>query len=364
MKLLIQKQTLLDAITIVQRAVMPKATMAVLEGIYIDASDKLTLVGNCFDLGISIDIDADIQERGSIVIQSKMFGEIIRKMPDSIISIEVAFGKVKIECMSTVFEVKGMDADSYPLPPDYTEESVISLKQMELKEMIRQTIFAVSQDENRRIMTGILVEKKDELLSLVSLDGFRMAVSRKKIENEESIRVVIPGKTMNELYKTLESVEDEVKIIKTGNMIVFKIQKCRIVSKTIDGEFMNYMGYIPTQFETSIIINCKEFEESLERASLMASDDKKYPIKMNIVADQIFVNSAAEMGSSKENVIIKNEGGDLLIGFNPKFLIDSLRVISDEKVRMSFNSQIGPAIIQPLVGDQYLFLVLPVRIKA
>ncbi len=363
MKILIQKQVLLDAVTIVQRAIPAKATMPVLEGIYLDAGDQLTLVGNCFDLGISMTVDADIQERGTIVVHSKMFGEIIRKMPDSLISLEVSHGKVKIECMSTVFDIKGMDAETYPLPPIYEEEMGVSLTQLLLKEMIRQTIFAVSQDENRRIMTGVLMEMKEQSLSLVALDGFRMAISKNAMTEDIALRTVIPGKTMTELYKTLESVEDKVRIVKTGNMIVFEVKNCRIVSKTIDGEFMNYQGYIPAQFETSIVLPCKEFEECLERAALIATDDKKYPIKMNIVGNQVYINSAAEVGSSKENIVVKNEGGDLLIGFNPRFLIDALRVIADEKIRISFNSQVGPAVIRPLVGDQYLFLVLPVRIR-
>ena len=364
MKALIQKQQLMDAINMVQKAVMQKATLPVLEGIYLEAAEQLTLIGNCFELGIACTVDADIREKGAVVIHARMFGEIIRRLPDAMISIEVAAGKVKIECMNSFFEIKGMDAESYPLPPIYQEDMSITLSQGVLRDMIRQTMFAVSQDENRRIMTGILLEAKEGGMSLVALDGFRMAVSRTILKQNEEMRVVLPGKNMSEIHKILESAEDEVRIIKTGSMIAFEMNNCRIVSKTIDGEFMNYRGYIPTQFETVIIVNRKELEDSLERASLITSDDKRYPVRLSIAGDSMTVLSAAEMGSSKESIGIRNEGGDLQIGFNPKFLIDSLKVIPDDNLRISFNSQIGPAIISPIEGERYLYLVLPVRIKA
>ena len=364
MKALIAKQQLLDAINMVQKAVMQKATLPVLEGIYIEAGEKLTLVGNCFELGIACTVDADIRDKGAIVIQARMFGEIIRRLPDSLISIEVSGTKVKIECMNSFFEIKGMEAESYPLPPNYDEDMAISLSQGTFKDMIRQTMFAVSQDENRRIMTGVLLETKESGLSLVALDGFRMAVSRTILKESESMRVVIPGKNMSEIHKILDNSEDEVRIVKTGSMVTFEMRNCRIVSKTIDGEFMNYNGYIPTQYESVIIVNRKELEDGLDRASLITSDDKRYPVRLNLSGDQMTIFSAAEMGSSKENILMRNEGGDLQVGFNPKFLLDSLKVIPDDNIRISFNSQIGPAIITPIEGERYLFLVLPVRIKA
>ena len=363
MKVLIQKQQLMDAINMVQKAVMQKATLPVLEGIYMEATDQLKLVGNCFDLGIACTVDADIRETGAIVIQARMFGEIVRRLPDSLISIEVTGTKVRIECMSTLFEIKGMEPESYPLPPTYQEDTVLTITQGVLRDMIRQTLFAVSQDENRRIMTGILLDAQNSSLSLVALDGFRMAVSRNIIGDNASMRMVIPGKNMSEIHKLLESGEEPVRIVKTGSMVAFEMKSCRIVSKTIDGEFMNYQGYIPTQYETVLVLNRRELEDSLERASLITSDDKRYPVRLSIVGDEMTVFSTAEMGSSKESIPVRNEGGDLQIGFNPKFLIDSLKVIPDDNLRISFNSQIGPAVLKPIEGDRYLFLVLPVRIK-
>lgn len=363
MKILVQKQQLMDAINMVQKAVMVKSNMPVLEGIYLQAGEQLKLVGNCFDLGIATTVDADIREPGTIVIHARMFGEIVRRLPDALISIEVRDMKVRIECMSTLFEIKGMDPETYPLPPTYQEDTVLSVSQGVLRDMIRQTLFAVSQDENRRIMTGILVDARNHGLSLVALDGFRMAVSRNLTTDDVTMRMVVPGKNMAEIHKLLESGEEEVRIVKTGSMVAFEMKNCRIVSKTIDGEFMNWQGYIPSQYETVLVVNRRDLEDSLERASLITSDDKRYPVKMNIVGDELTVFSTAEMGSSKESISVRNEGGDLQIGFNPKFLIDSLKVIPDDNIRISFNSQIGPAVITPIEGERYLFLVLPVRIR-
>lgn len=365
MKVLVQKQQLMDAINVVQKAVMQKATLQVLEGIYIEAGEKLKLVGNCFELGIACTIDADIQQTGVVVLNARMFGEIIRKLPDNLISIVVEENHlVKISCMNSMFDIKGLDPETFPLPPEMVEESIVTITQAALKDMIRQTIFAVSADENRKIMTGALLEMKDNEMTLVALDGFRMAVCHASIKEETEGRVVIPGKNLQEILKILGSNEELVRIAISGTLVTFEMKDTRIVSKTIDGEFMNYRSYIPAQFETVISCQAKELEESLERASLITSDDKRYPVRLQIAGDQLNITGSAEVGTSKENMAIKNEGGDLTIGFNPRFLIDALKVIGDVKMRMSFTSQAGPCIITPDSGEKYLFLILPVRIKA
>lgn len=364
MKVLVQKQQLLEAINIVQKAILQKATLPELEGIYIEAGAGLRLVGNCFELGMDCLVEADILEAGRIVVHSKVFGEIIRKLPDSIIEIVCEQNRlVRISCMSSVFEIKGMDADAYPLPPVHDETMVVTIGQGALRDMIRQTIFAVGTDDNRKVMTGILFELKEGELSLISLDGFRMAVSRTLIKQDVVGRVIIPGKNMNEILKVLDNSEEEVRIVISGALVTFSLKNTKIVSKTIEGEFMNYKSYVPAQFETVLTVKAKELEECLERASLMTADDKRYPVKFSVRGDEVTISTNAELGFSKETLIASNEGGDMNIGFNPKYLIDSLKVIGDQTVRFSLSSQVGPSIITPLEGEKYLFLILPVRIK-
>lgn len=364
MKVIILKQNLLEAINIVQKAILPKATLPILEGIFIEADEKLKLVGNNFDLSIEYNISADIMEKGSIVVNSRIFGDIIRKLPDAPVLIEVFEGsKVRIECLNSYFEIKGMESDSYPLPPLVENEIFFTISQGALKELIRQTIFAVGTDENRKIMTGCLIEVENGEIRVVALDGFRMAVSNSIIKEDVSFKVVVPGKNMNEILRILETSDDPVTVALSGNLISFIFEECRISSNVLDGEFMNYRSYIPSQFETVITVNTKDLTESLERASLITSDDKRYPVKFNINDEEMVVSSTADIGMSKEQVKIDNTGLPLQIGFNPRYFLDALKVISDENVKISFTSSIGPCIMTAVDHDRYLYLILPVRIK-
>lgn len=364
MKIIILKQDLLEAINIVQKAIMAKATLPVLEGIYIEADEKLKLIGNNFDFAIEYNLETDILEKGSIVINARMFGDIIRKLPDAPVSIEVSENNiVKIECLNSYFEIKGMDSASYPLPPAYKNDISFTISQTSLKDLIRQTIFAVGSDENRKIMTGSLIEVENGEIKIVALDGFRMAVSNSIIKEDVSFKVVVPGKNMNEILRILETSDEDLTVSLSGNIISFVFNNCRISSNILDGEFMNYTSYIPTKFETVITVNTKDLIDSLERASLITSDDKRYPVKFSINENDMLVSSTADVGISKEQIKIENNGSPLMIGFNPRYFIDALKVISDEEIKISFTSSIGPCIITAIDHDKYLYLILPVRIR-
>jgi len=364
MKIIVLKQNLMEAINIVQRAVMTKATLPILEGIYIEADEKVKLIGNCFDLGIECCVDADIQRKGSIVIEARIFGEIVRRLPDAPVYIEVLDGfKVRIECLNSYFEIRGMDGESYPMPPEYESEISLSLPQSQLRELIRQTIFAVGTDENRKIMTGVLVEARQGELKMAALDGFRMAVCSSLIKEDVNFKVVIPGRNMQEILRVLETSEENVTISLAGSLTSFALENCRIVSKVLEGEFMNYQSYIPTQFETVINVNTCELEESMERASLITSDDKRYPVRINLDDDKMVISSTTERGMSKEEINIENSGNAMQIGFNPRYFLDALKVINDEKIKVSFTSPVGPCIITPVEHERFLFLILPVRLK-
>jgi DNA polymerase-3 subunit beta len=364
MKAIILKQNLQEGINIVQRAVVAKSTLHVLEGIYIEAGETFKLIGNCIDLGIEYTVEADIKETGSVVINSRIFGDIIRKLPDAPVSIEVSDDfKVRIECLNSIFEIRGMDASIYPLLPEINEELSFNITQAMLKELIKQTIFAVGDDENRKIMTGVLLEADNGEIVVVALDGYRMAVAQSIIKEDVKFRVVIPGRNMNEILRILETTEEPVKVSLSGNLVSFVLNNCRIISNVLNCEFMNYKSYIPSQYESVILIDTKEFIESLERAILLTSDDKRYPVKLNITDDELILHTATDIGISKENIRIENQGANMLVGFNPHYLIDALKVINDEKIKISFNSSIGPCVITPLDHNRYLFLILPVRIR-
>lgn len=358
------KQDLLEAINTVQKAVMTKATMPILEGIYIEADNSLKLVGNCFDMGIECTVNADIKESGSIVLNSRMFGDIVRRLPDSEVFLQVKENfVVVIECDNSYFEIKGLSPEGYPMLPNVEEEKKISVPQSSLRDMIRRTIYAISSDENRKILTGSLVEVNDGDITMVSLDGFRLAVAKTIVTEDVSFSAVIPGKNLGEIYKILDQTDDKVKITLSKNQALFEFGDCRIISKLLDGEYMNYRSFIPEQFETKIEINVKEMTESIERASLITSDDKRYPVKLIINDDKMLITSSTELGISKEQIDVNIDGNNLTIGFNPRYLLDSLKVIDDEKVEISFSSSVGPCVIKPIVGDKFIFMILPVRIR-
>lgn len=362
MKFVCSKQELIEAVTTVQKAVMPKATLPVLEGIYIEAKDGVKFVGNCFDLGIEYKINADDIEEGSIVINSRMFGEIVRKLPDEEILVQSKDNFIVIiESGNSYFEIKGFSSEGYPLLPTIEEEKKITISQNSLRDMIRKTIYAISTDENRRILTGSLLEAYEGDFAMVSLDGFRLAIAKTLIKEDVHFKAVIPGKNLNEIHKILEQTDKEVKITLSKNQALFEIEKCRIISKLLDGEYMNYKGFIPEQFETVIVTNVNEITRSIERASLITNEDKRFPVKFIVNDENMMITSNAEVGISKEEIDIKMDGNNMVIGFNPRYLLDSLKVIEDENIVISFSSSIGPSVIKPESGDKYTFMILPVR---
>jgi len=364
MKFTCSKHDLIEATNTVQKAVMAKATLPILEGIYIEAKEDVKLVGNCFDLGIECTVQANVTEPGSIVLNSRMFGDIVRRLPDSEVFIQVNDNYVVvIECDNVYFEIKGLSSDGYPMLTEVEEDKKISVSQATFRELIRKTIYAISTDENRKILTGSLLEAINGDFYMVALDGFRLAVAKTIIKEDVSFKAVIPGKNLNEIQKILEQSEDPVKITLSKNQALFEINHCKIISKLLDGEYMNYRSFIPEQFETVVEVNVRSLTESIERASLITNDDKRYPVKIVINDDKMVITSSAEIGISKEEIEVETNGNNIKIGFNPRFLLDSLKVIEDEKAVISFSSSIGPSVIKPVDGDKFIFMVLPVRMN-
>jgi len=357
------KQDLMEAIATVQKAVMTKATVPILEGIYIEAGENLKLVGNCFDMGIEFYVNADIKEKGSIVINSRMFGDIVRGLPDSEIFIHQKENfVVVIECNNSYYEIKGLSAYGFPMLPEIEEKNKISVQQSALRDMIRKTIYAISDDEKTKILTGSLIEAADGELTMVSLDGFRLAVAKTVIKEDVGFKAVIPGRNLGEIYKILDQTDEKVKITISVNQALFEFENCKIVSKLLDGEYMNYRSFIPEKFETQIEVNVKEFTKGIERASLIMSEENKYPVKIIIEDDNMLITSSTKFGISKEQIDVNANGSNITIGFNPRYLLDSFRVIEDEKVEVYFSSPVGPCVVKPIQSDKFTFMILPVRI--
>lgn len=364
MKVICSKDKLLEGINIVQKAVSTKTTLPILEGILLECKDNFKLTGNDLEIGIECVVEADIRETGSIVINSRIFGDIVRRLPDSEVLIEVRDNNVvKIECENSLFEIKGLAAEGYPSLPVIKKENGFRISQKIVRDMIRQTIFAVSLDENRPILTGTLIECKNAELTFVSIDGYRLALRRSEIgEQNIELKVVVPGKTLNEIAKILQPTDEEMTIYNAGNQILFDMGNCKVVSRLLEGEFLNYRSSITNDYETKIRINTKEFLSAIERASLIiTSEERRYPVRFNISDDKIIITSATEVGAVKEEIRVEMLGNDLDIGFNPRYFIDALKVIDDETIDVSFATSLGPCLIKPVDGEKFIYLIAAVR---
>ncbi|HOJ79228.1 MAG TPA: DNA polymerase III subunit beta [Clostridiales bacterium] len=368
MKIICSKEKLLEGINIVQKAVSAKTPLPILEGILVEAGDQVKLTSNDLEIGIECIIEADVREEGAIVLNARMFGEIIRKFPDAEVLIEVRENNnVVIECENSMFEIRGLDAEGFPALPTLEKKDGIKISQRMLKDMIRQTIFAVSTDENRPMLTGSLFEYKDGKFTIVSIDGYRLAMRCFEPENENETvsaerKFVIPGKTLNEIAKILQPVDDDIYIYAAGNQILFDMGNCIMTSRLLEGEYLNYMSIFPKDHETKVRVNTKDLLSCFERASLViTSEERRYPVSLDITEKKIVITANTEAGNVREELKIDMEGKRLEISFYHKFFIEALRAIDNETIDIYFTTSLGPCTIKPLQGNDFAYLILPIR---
>lgn len=368
MKILCDKPSLLEAVNTVQKAVSSKSTLPVLEGILICAQgDKITLTGNDLELSIEYTMPAQIINDGCVVVNSKIFGDIIRKLPDAPIHIETQQNNItNIKCGDIDFDISGLDAAEFPKVADISKDFHIVLKDSVLKSMIKQTIFAIAVSDNKPILTGSLFEIKDDILSVVSVDGYRVALRNEPIEaTGKNIKIVIPGKTLGELLKIMKEEGKDVTIYFSDKHVLFDFEKYFVTSRLIDGEYFNYEAALPKQYTLQVIAEVGLFCDSIERAALIISNDTtKSPLKLKIDTDKVTINCASQIGKVSDIIPVDSDGEPLEIGFNYKYLLDAFRGCDSEKVKMQFNSPLSPCVIAPLEGSQFLYMVLPVRLPA
>jgi len=365
MKCTCNLKTLNDAITIVQKAVSGKTTLPILKGIHLELkNNRLYLIGTDLSIGIETSIEADVIQEGSIIVSSKLFGEIIKKLPDAPIHLEVVDQQLVIQCLKSEFKLSGSDSSDYPLLPEKNGDLLFALDKHVLKNMIRQTIFATSIDETRPILTGSLFEIENGQLSLVSIDGYRLALKTTTVNTPHFYRAVIPSKTLSEVMKIL-SINEEIEDVQmdcSDKHIFFEINNIKVSSRLLEGEFIKYSQIIPKDHKSVVQVKTIDFLEGIERASLMAREVKNSSIKMTIKDYMMIISSNVEIGSVREEIKIDLEGPELEIGFNPKYLIDALKVIDTDSIILEFSTSVSPCIIKPQEQNNYIYLVLPVRI--
>ena len=364
MKLVCSKSDLLNGVQIVSKAVPSKTTMSILECILIDASrGSITLTANDMELGIETTIEGDIIEKGIIALDAKIFLEIVRKLPDNDIVMETdASYKTTITCEKAKFNIVGKSGEDFSYLPVIEKEESIILSQFTLKEVVRQTIFSISDNDNNKLMTGELFDINDNMLKVVSLDGHRISIRKIELKNSYSPRkVVVPGKTLNEVSKILPGGADsDVNIFFTPKHIVFEFDQTTVVSRLIEGEYFRIDQMLSSDYETKVKVNKKELLNCIDRATLLIKEGDKKPIIINITDGGMELKINSNLGSLKEEMDIEKSGKDLMIGFNPKFLIDALRVIDEEEVDLYMVNPKAPCFIKN-PEESYIYLILPVN---
>ena len=368
MKFSCSQQVLAKAFNIVSKAVTNRTTIPILKGILLQISEDgiLTMSASDLDLTIVKKLEVDEAESGEIVVQAKLFGDIIRKLPSSTIHVAEENNNLLIRCANSEFNIVGFPADEFPNIKDNEAitDQIIFEKDL-LNDMIKKTSFAASIDESRGVITGVLIEMKEESLNMVALDGFRMAVAREKIRNAKDKNIIIPAKILNEISKILTETEMEetgVNLHLNQKKATFVFEDTKVVLRLLEGEFVRYEDILPKDSRCRVVLNKSDFMNSIERASLLAKVGKNNLIKLDIKDHNMEITSKSEEGTVKEEVLVSKEGDDLVIGFNSKYLADALKAIDDEQITMLFNTAISPCLIRPLTGQAYEYLVLPVRI--
>lgn len=367
MKLVFTKSNLNKAVGIVMKAVPTRTTMNILECILIDATtNEIKFTGNDMELGIETIVEGEIIEKGKIAIDAKLFSEIVRKLPDNDITLTTdSNNNALITCEKSKFNIAEKSGDDFSYLPAIIKDKMITLSQFQLKEVINQTIFSIAINDNNKMMTGELFEVNEGTLKVVGLDGHRIAIRNIKLEGRsDDVRVVIPGKTLQEISKILNAdAESFVNIYFTNNHVLFEFDQTHVVSRLIEGDYFKISQMLSNDYETKVSINKKEFLDSIDRANLLIREGDKKPIIINILNGLLQVNVNSAIGALNEDIDIDKEGKDIMIGFNPKFLMDALRVIDDENVTMYLVNHKSPCFIRDK-EEKYIYLILPVNFTA
>ena len=363
-----EKALLQAAVSTASRAVAAKSSIPALEGILLEGTTCLTLSGYNMQTGIRTAFEAEIHQEGRIVLNARLFGEIIRKMPDDIIvfSADEKY-MVHLSCGDASFDILGLSADDYPDLPEVDDEFSVSIQQRTLKAMINQTSFAVSTNESRPVHTGSLFEVDDKGLTVVSVDGFRLALRREPLERIDggAFRFVAPGSALKEVENICADSDDLMTIIQGKRHLLFETGSTQLICRRLEGEFLNYRTAIPRSNPICVEVENKVMLESLDRVSVVISEKLKSPVRCVFDADRVYLSAKTGNGEAKDICPVSGDGAGLEIGFNNRYLMEALRYAPADTVKIELNTGITPAIIVPANGeDNFLYMVLPVRLKS
>ena len=359
----------MNGINIVMKAVPSKTTMPILECILIDAqTSEIKLTANDMEMGIETKVTGLVSEPGRIALDARLLSEIVRKLPgdDSPILLESDERfNTTIRCGNSIFHIQGRDGEEFSYLPFIEKDHYICLSQFTLKEVIQQTIFSISPNDSNKMMAGELFEVNENQLKVVSLDGHRISIRNVTLKDcYENTKVIVPGKTLSEVSKILGGDnEKEVLIYFSSNHILFEFDDTIVISRLIEGEYFRISQMLSSDYETKVTVNKKEFLDAIERATILIRENDKKPLIITIGDDNMQLKLNSSFGSMNADIMIHKTGKDIMIGFNPKFLIDALRVIDDEEIHIYLMNPKSPCFIKDDEG-QYIYLILPVNFNA
>ena len=367
MKFSCEKALLQSAVAVASRAAAAKSTIPALEGVLIQASTLLTVSGYNMQTGIRTTLEADITEEGTLVLPARLFGEIIRRMPDDVITFASDTGmNVCLTCGDAAYNITALSADDYPELPEVEDQYSIRIQQKTLRSMIGETSFAVSTDEARPIHTGSLFEVGEDDLTVVSVDGFRLALRREPLEGAKggSFRFVAPGTALNEVEKICEDTEEDAVVTLGSRHLLFEVGSTQLICRRLEGEFLDYKAAIPRTNPIVITASTKSLITSIDRVSVVISEKQKSPIQCVFDAGRVTMTAKTVSGEAKDICPVDGDGNGLTIGFNNRYLMDALKYAPADSVRLELNTGISPCVILPTEGEEkFLYMVLPVRLK-
>lgn len=364
MHIICDKSKLIEGMNIVMKAIPGKTTMMILECVVIEVKDnQIKLIANDLQLGIETLIDGEIKQEGSVAVGAKVFFEIIRKLPSDNVSITVDEEyHMNISCGKAKFNIMAKATDEFPYLPNIVKDKNVNISQFTLKDIIRQTVFSISDNENAKVMTGELFEIHDSELKVVSLDGHRISIRKVKLnQSYDDVSVIIPGKTLIEISKIINGgMDDEVSIFFTDKHVLFEFEDTIVLSRLIEGEYYKIDKMLSTDYETKVTVNKREMLECIDRSTLLLKESDKKPVIIDIQDDYMKFAMNSAIGSMDEDIDASKEGKDILIGFNPRFLMDALRVIDEDEITMYMINPKAPCFIRDQ-EETYIYLILPVN---
>jgi len=362
-----EKSLLVSAISIASRTVAAKSPFTVLEGLYLRAGQRLTVTGYNLETGITVDVPAEISETGECVMPARLFFDIIRKLPDDMVTVTVDEQfKVSIRCGITSFTLSAESAEDYPELPDVNAGKPIYIPQKQLKELIGGTLFAVSENQGRPIHTGVKFEVAEESVTAIAVDGFRLA--RRTYHTEEptgrNLSFVVPAHGLKEAEKILTDTDDRASFTLGTKHILFQIGSAILVCRLLEGDFLDWRRVVPTNCPVKLIAHVSDLASSVERVGLIVSEKYKSPVRCVFSHQEVLMRTNTTIGAAEDRCPLAGDGKELEIGFNVRYLADALRVIPSEEVTLELTNGLSPLVLTP-VDDKYDFayMILPVRIK-